>query len=167
MLKKHFFNPLRRSMSASTVIRDRFTLGIVISGAKRYNCEALGRKAIAVRWALPTSWRPPASTVWPGRLNVLAAIAGRGAGFKILKDTWADTTTPRGRTPCSNPCTRRHKRIAGRDACFDGWRHIVSGKEPVLARPTAAPASESRASRKGSGRATTGRQCRASWPSFD
>jgi DNA invertase Pin-like site-specific DNA recombinase len=30
-------------------------------------------------------------------LNVLAAIADRGAGFKSLKDTWADTTTPHGR----------------------------------------------------------------------
>jgi DNA invertase Pin-like site-specific DNA recombinase len=30
-------------------------------------------------------------------LNVIAAIADRGAGFKSLKDTWADTTTPHGR----------------------------------------------------------------------
>jgi DNA invertase Pin-like site-specific DNA recombinase len=30
-------------------------------------------------------------------LNVIAAIAERGAGFKSLKDTWADTTTPHGR----------------------------------------------------------------------
>jgi DNA invertase Pin-like site-specific DNA recombinase len=30
-------------------------------------------------------------------LNVLAAIAERGAGFRSLKDTWADTTTPHGR----------------------------------------------------------------------
>jgi DNA invertase Pin-like site-specific DNA recombinase len=30
-------------------------------------------------------------------LNVLAAIAERGAGFKSLKDTWADTTTAHGR----------------------------------------------------------------------
>jgi DNA invertase Pin-like site-specific DNA recombinase len=28
---------------------------------------------------------------------VLAAIAERGAGFKSLADTWADTTTPHGR----------------------------------------------------------------------
>ena len=44
-------------------------------------------------------------------LNVPAAIARHGAGFKILKDTWADTTTPHGGTLCSNPCTRRHKRL--------------------------------------------------------
>jgi DNA invertase Pin-like site-specific DNA recombinase len=28
---------------------------------------------------------------------VIAAIADRGADFKSLKDTWADTTTPHGR----------------------------------------------------------------------
>src|SRR5215469_15498525 len=41
---------LRRSMSASTVIRDRFTFGIVISGGKTVQFEmALARKAIAFR----------------------------------------------------------------------------------------------------------------------
>ena len=30
-------------------------------------------------------------------LNTLAAITGRGAGFKSLDDTWADTTTAHGR----------------------------------------------------------------------
>ena len=30
-------------------------------------------------------------------LNTLAAIAGQGAGFRSLGDTWADTTTPHGR----------------------------------------------------------------------
>jgi DNA invertase Pin-like site-specific DNA recombinase len=30
-------------------------------------------------------------------LNILDAIAKAGAGFKSLKDTWADTTTPHGR----------------------------------------------------------------------
>jgi DNA invertase Pin-like site-specific DNA recombinase len=30
-------------------------------------------------------------------LNILAAIAERKAGFRSLKDTWADTTTPHGR----------------------------------------------------------------------
>ena len=41
---------LRRSMSASTVIPDRFTFGIVISGVKTVQFEmALARKAIAFR----------------------------------------------------------------------------------------------------------------------
>src|SRR6516164_4109550 len=30
-------------------------------------------------------------------LNVIAAISERGADFKSLKDTWADTTTAHGR----------------------------------------------------------------------
>ena len=30
-------------------------------------------------------------------LNVIALIAERGAGFRSLKDAWADTTTPHGR----------------------------------------------------------------------
>jgi DNA invertase Pin-like site-specific DNA recombinase len=30
-------------------------------------------------------------------LNVMAAVTDRGAGFRSLKDTWADTTTPHGR----------------------------------------------------------------------
>jgi DNA invertase Pin-like site-specific DNA recombinase len=30
-------------------------------------------------------------------LNVLAAVGERGAGFRSLNDTWADTTTPHGR----------------------------------------------------------------------
>jgi DNA invertase Pin-like site-specific DNA recombinase len=30
-------------------------------------------------------------------LNTLAAIAGKGAGFRSLHDAWADTTTPHGR----------------------------------------------------------------------
>ncbi len=30
-------------------------------------------------------------------LNVLATVAERQAGFRSLKDTWADTTTPHGR----------------------------------------------------------------------
>jgi DNA invertase Pin-like site-specific DNA recombinase len=30
-------------------------------------------------------------------LNTLAAIAGKAAGFRYLGDTWADTTTARGR----------------------------------------------------------------------
>jgi DNA invertase Pin-like site-specific DNA recombinase len=30
-------------------------------------------------------------------LNILATIAGQGAGFRSLGDAWADTTTPHGR----------------------------------------------------------------------
>jgi DNA invertase Pin-like site-specific DNA recombinase len=30
-------------------------------------------------------------------LNILGAVADKGAGFKSLRDTWADTTTAHGR----------------------------------------------------------------------
>jgi DNA invertase Pin-like site-specific DNA recombinase len=30
-------------------------------------------------------------------LNTLAVVAEKGAGFRSLRDTWADTTTPHGR----------------------------------------------------------------------
>ena len=30
-------------------------------------------------------------------LNILATVAGKGAGFRSLSDQWADTTTPHGR----------------------------------------------------------------------
>ena len=30
-------------------------------------------------------------------LNIIEALTQRGAGFKSLKDTWADTTSPHGR----------------------------------------------------------------------
>jgi DNA invertase Pin-like site-specific DNA recombinase len=33
-----------------------------------------------------------------GLLNVLDAVTKAGAGFRSLADTWADTTTPHGRT---------------------------------------------------------------------
>jgi len=36
-------------------------------------------------------------------LNVLGAVADRGAGFKSLRDTWADTTTPQTTTYPDRP----------------------------------------------------------------
>src|SRR5438034_7950204 len=36
-------------------------------------------------------------------LNVIAAIADRVAGFKSLKDAWADTTSAHGRHPPGRP----------------------------------------------------------------
>ena len=30
-------------------------------------------------------------------LNILAGVAEKGAGFRSLRDAWADTTTPHGR----------------------------------------------------------------------
>jgi DNA invertase Pin-like site-specific DNA recombinase len=36
-------------------------------------------------------------SVFRDLLNILDAVGKAGAGFKSLKDTWADTTTPHGR----------------------------------------------------------------------
>lgn len=49
-------------------------------------------------------------------LNTLAAITGRGAGFKSLNDTWADTTTAHGRLMLTVLVLLCHKRnrVAGR-----------------------------------------------------
>jgi len=41
-----------------------------------------------------------ASIGWPGRpglLNLIGVVADKRAGFKSLRDTWADTTTAHGR----------------------------------------------------------------------
>jgi DNA invertase Pin-like site-specific DNA recombinase len=42
-------------------------------------------------------------------LNVLAAVGDRGAGFKSLKDAWADTTT--AHWPADADCARRLGRV--------------------------------------------------------
>jgi DNA invertase Pin-like site-specific DNA recombinase len=51
-------------------------------------------------------------------LNVLAAVADRGAGFKSLKDAWCDTTTPHGRLLTVREAADRalggHRRVRAR-----------------------------------------------------
>src|SRR5262249_43560355 len=60
-----------RSMSASTVIPDRFTFGIVISDGKSgIVCEPLGSKAIAFWWTLPRA--PPGRGLPPWQIFSLA-----------------------------------------------------------------------------------------------
>jgi DNA invertase Pin-like site-specific DNA recombinase len=43
------------------------------------------------------NYMPPLARSTRDLLNVIAALAERGVGFKSLKDAWADTTTPHGR----------------------------------------------------------------------
>jgi resolvase-like protein len=45
-------------------------------------------------------------------LNVLDEISKRGAGFKSLKDSWADTTTPHGAFDAHG--ARRSRRVRAR-----------------------------------------------------
>jgi DNA invertase Pin-like site-specific DNA recombinase len=44
-------------------------------------------------------------------LNTLATIAGQGAGFRSLGDTWADTTTPHGRLMLMRDIARTISRL--------------------------------------------------------
>ena len=68
------------------------------SGAKAER-EAL-RKTVASlreRDALMVTWLDRLARSTRDLLNILDEIANRGAGFKSLADTWADTTTAHGR----------------------------------------------------------------------
>jgi len=76
--------------------------------AKVYREKASGAKSdrAELRRSSP-SWMPAtclwsrASIGWPAAprdlLNIIESLTERGAGFKSLKDTWADTTSPHGR----------------------------------------------------------------------
>jgi resolvase-like protein len=69
-------------------------------------------------------------------LNILDAIAKAGAGFKSLKDAWADTTTPHGRLRAlSAPSVRR--RDPGE------WRTIIVCAAARSMVPVAEPSSAS------------------------
>jgi hypothetical protein len=59
---------------------------------------------------------PPSRRKRPLRnlLNVLASITERGAGFRSLKDVWADTTMPHGRLTRPKPIGPRFEISAAR-----------------------------------------------------
>ncbi len=60
-------------------------------------------------------------------LNILDTVAKRGAGFKSLSDTWADTTTPHGRlilTVLGGLAEFEHALIAER--CNEGRKQAVA-----------------------------------------
>jgi hypothetical protein len=57
----------------------------------RRHCASLSHCAIGF------GWHTSPLDEYPHLLNTLHDITGRGAGFKSLADTWADTTTPHGR----------------------------------------------------------------------
>jgi DNA invertase Pin-like site-specific DNA recombinase len=60
-------------------------MGVQRAGGARQGRRADGERA-------STGWRDQ-----PATFSTVAAIAGRGAGFRSLGDTWADTTTAHGR----------------------------------------------------------------------
>ena len=55
----------------------------------------IGSQRVSLCRVLGCERRPGRST--RDLLNLLGALADKGAGFKSLRDTWADTTTPHGR----------------------------------------------------------------------
>jgi DNA invertase Pin-like site-specific DNA recombinase len=68
------------------------------SGAKTERAQL--RRVLAQLDAGDVSWSRASTGL--GRstrdlLNTLATVTGKGAGFRSLGDTWADTTTPHGR----------------------------------------------------------------------
>jgi hypothetical protein len=95
-------------------------------------------------------------------LNVLATISERQAGFRSLKDTWADTTTPHGRLMLTVlgglaeferecPYRRRQK------ACEGPWREIRTANCTNSA-PTARSNAEA-CMRRSAGRCSAVLQC--------
>jgi DNA invertase Pin-like site-specific DNA recombinase len=88
-------------------------------------------------------------------LNMLGAVAEKGAGFKSLRDTWADTTTPHGRLMLTvlgglaeferelirSRTGEGHGPQAETDAppapgsrCATGSRRVLDGDRPVIQR---------------------------------
>jgi hypothetical protein len=67
-------------------------------------------------------------------LNTLAAITGKGAGFRSLGDTWADTTTPHG-------CLMLRYYEGRGDLSTSGSQPQPSGATGIVAQPrvTGAP----------------------------
>src|SRR4029079_18468124 len=76
--------------------------------AKVYREKASGAKTDRAELAKVISKMEPADVLVVCRLdrlarstrdllNIIEALTQRGAGFKSLKDTWADTTSPHGR----------------------------------------------------------------------
>jgi hypothetical protein len=47
-------------------------------------------------WDCHALSRPRCTPTWRDLLNVLDTVKQAGAGFRPLKDTWADTTTHHG-----------------------------------------------------------------------
>lgn len=81
-----------RASGADRVFREKVS-GVVSNRAQlQRSIEALGEGDVLLVTRLDRLARSTRDL-----LNTLAAIAGRGAGFKSLRDLWADTTTAHGR----------------------------------------------------------------------
>ena len=81
-----------KSAGAMTVFKEKISGATTDRAQLRRALAALGRGDVLLVTRLD---RLAQST--RDLLNTLAAIAEKGAGFRSLRDTWADTTTPHGR----------------------------------------------------------------------
>jgi DNA invertase Pin-like site-specific DNA recombinase len=81
-----------RNAGAETIYREKIT-GVIANRVQLSRALAtLGKGDVLVVTRLDRLARSTRDL-----LNILAAIAAKGAGFRSLRDAWADTTTPHGR----------------------------------------------------------------------
>jgi len=69
-------------------------------------------------------------------LNVLATIGEREAGFRSLKDTWADTSTPHGRLMLTVLGGLAERRRRGGNELCELTADCARGQERILGRET-------------------------------
>jgi DNA invertase Pin-like site-specific DNA recombinase len=81
-----------RSAGAVRILREKISGAITDRAQLRRALAALGKGDILLVTRLDRLARSTRDL-----LNTLAAIAEKGAGFRSLRDSWADTTTPHGR----------------------------------------------------------------------
>ena len=81
-----------KSAGAMTVFKEKISGATTDRAQLRRALAALGRGDVLLVTRLDRLARSTRDL-----LNTLAAIAEKGAGFRSLRDTWADTTTPHGR----------------------------------------------------------------------
>ena len=81
-----------KSAGAKSVFKEKVSGAVTDRVQLRRALAALGRGDVLIVTRLDRLARSTRDL-----LNTLATIAENGAGFRSLRDTWADTTTPHGR----------------------------------------------------------------------
>ena len=81
-----------RSVGAERVFREKVSGAVTDRAQLRRAIAGLGKGDVLLVTRLDRLARSTRDL-----LNTLAAVAEKGAGFRSLRDSWADTTTPQGR----------------------------------------------------------------------
>jgi DNA invertase Pin-like site-specific DNA recombinase len=81
-----------RQAGASRIFREKISGAVADRSQLRRALASLGRGDVLLVTRLDRLARSTRDL-----LNFLASIAEKGAGFRSLRDTWADTTSPHGR----------------------------------------------------------------------